>query len=156
MFLQNFFSWPYFGNLLCCSSYPHHFTIPQPNNFIMDCRIRLLGQKRMFTAETPSARCLYNKVGFQWGFFVSSDSQKIYATRWRSNQVSAVQAANARWHPPDITCTRDGAAPTWPLFSMIQKKIIVVVGCPSGVIKKLIWNPESSFLGDIRIFSSGY
>jgi hypothetical protein len=46
------FSWPYFGNLLYCSSYPHHSTIPQPNNFIRDCRIRLLGQKRMFTAET--------------------------------------------------------------------------------------------------------
>jgi hypothetical protein len=52
MFLQNFFSWPYFGNLLYCSSYPHHSTIPQQNNFIRDCRIRLLGQKRMFTAET--------------------------------------------------------------------------------------------------------
>jgi hypothetical protein len=52
MFLQNFFSWPYFGNLLCCSSYPHHSTIPQPNNFIMDCRIRLLGQKRMFQPWT--------------------------------------------------------------------------------------------------------
>jgi hypothetical protein len=52
MFLQNFFSWPYFGNLLYCSSYPHQSTIPQPNNFIRDCRIRLLGQKRMFTAET--------------------------------------------------------------------------------------------------------
>jgi hypothetical protein len=52
MFLQNFFSWPYFGNLLSCSSYPHHSTIPQPNNFIRDCRIRLLGQKWMFTAET--------------------------------------------------------------------------------------------------------
>jgi hypothetical protein len=24
MFLQNFFSWHYFGNLLCFSSYPHH------------------------------------------------------------------------------------------------------------------------------------
>jgi hypothetical protein len=52
MFLQIFFSWPYFGNLLYCSSYPTHSTIPQPNNFIRDCRIRLLGQKRMFTAET--------------------------------------------------------------------------------------------------------
>jgi hypothetical protein len=52
MFLQNFFSWPYFGNLLYCSSYPHYSTIPQPNNFIRDCRIRLLGQKRMYTAET--------------------------------------------------------------------------------------------------------
>jgi hypothetical protein len=48
MFLQNFFFWPYFGNLLCFSIYPHHFTIPQPNNFIMDCRISLLRQKRMF------------------------------------------------------------------------------------------------------------
>jgi hypothetical protein len=28
------------------SSYSHHSTIPQPNNFIMDCRIRLLGQNR--------------------------------------------------------------------------------------------------------------
>jgi hypothetical protein len=44
----NFFSWPYCGNLLCFSSYPHHSTIPQPNNFIRDCRIRLLGQKRLF------------------------------------------------------------------------------------------------------------
>jgi hypothetical protein len=52
MFLQNFFSWPYFGNLLVFSSYPHHSTIPQPNNFIRDCRIRLLGQKRMFTDKT--------------------------------------------------------------------------------------------------------
>jgi hypothetical protein len=52
MFFQNFFSWPYFGNLLCFSSYPHHSTIPQPNNFIRDCRIRLLGQKRMFTDKT--------------------------------------------------------------------------------------------------------
>jgi hypothetical protein len=52
MFPQNFFSWRYFGNLLYCSSYPHHSTIPQPNNFIRDCRIRLLGQKRMFTAKT--------------------------------------------------------------------------------------------------------
>jgi hypothetical protein len=48
MFLQNFFSWPYFGNVLYCSSYPHHSTIPQPNNFIRDCRIRLLGQKRTY------------------------------------------------------------------------------------------------------------
>jgi hypothetical protein len=31
--------------LLVFSSYPHHSTIPQPNNFIMDCRIRLLSQK---------------------------------------------------------------------------------------------------------------
>jgi hypothetical protein len=30
MFLQNFFSWHYFGNLLCLSSYPHHSTILQP------------------------------------------------------------------------------------------------------------------------------
>jgi hypothetical protein len=27
------------------------------------------------------ARCLYNKVGFQWGFFVSCGSQKISATK---------------------------------------------------------------------------
>jgi hypothetical protein len=52
MFLQNFFSWPYFVNLLVFSSYPHHSTIPQPNNFIWDCRIRLLGQKRIFTDKT--------------------------------------------------------------------------------------------------------
>jgi hypothetical protein len=68
------------------------------------------------------ARFLYNKVGFQWGFFVSCGSQKKYAIRWRSNQVTAVRAANARWHPTAITCTRDGAAPTWPLFAMFQKK----------------------------------
>jgi hypothetical protein len=38
MFHQNFFSWHYFGNLLVFSSYPHHSTISQPNNFIRDCR----------------------------------------------------------------------------------------------------------------------
>jgi hypothetical protein len=27
MFLQNFFPWHYFGNVLCFSSYPHHSTI---------------------------------------------------------------------------------------------------------------------------------
>jgi hypothetical protein len=34
MFLQNFFSWHYYGNLLCFSNYPHHFTILQPNKFL--------------------------------------------------------------------------------------------------------------------------
>jgi hypothetical protein len=48
MFLQNFFSWHYFGNVLCFSSYPNHSTILQPNNFIMDWNIRLLGQTIMF------------------------------------------------------------------------------------------------------------
>jgi hypothetical protein len=52
MMFPNFFSWPYFWNLLCFSSYPHHSTIPQPSNFIRDCSIRLLGQKRMFTDKT--------------------------------------------------------------------------------------------------------
>jgi hypothetical protein len=54
--------------------------------------------------------------------------------RWRSNQVTAVRAANARWHPTAIICTRDGAAPTWSLFAMFQKKIIVVVGWPQLAI----------------------
>jgi hypothetical protein len=75
------------------------------------------------TAQWFKPRCLYNKVGFQWGFFVSCGSQKISATRWRSNQVTAVQAVNARWHPTAIICTRDGAAPTWSHFAMFQKKI---------------------------------
>jgi hypothetical protein len=79
----------------------------------------------------PSARCLNNKVGFPWGFSVSCGSQKISATRWRSNQVTAVRAAKARWHPMAIFCTRDGAAPTWFLFAMFQNKIIIVVGCPT-------------------------
>jgi hypothetical protein len=35
MFLQNFFSWHYFGNLLCFSSYRHHSTILQPNKKFM-------------------------------------------------------------------------------------------------------------------------
>jgi hypothetical protein len=48
MFLQNFFSWHYFGNLFCFSNYPHHSTIIQPNNFIMNWKIRLLGQKMIF------------------------------------------------------------------------------------------------------------
>jgi hypothetical protein len=82
-----------------------------------------------FLKVSSKTRCLYNKVGFQWGFFVSCGSQKISATRWRSNQVTAVRAANARWHPTAIICTRDGAAPTWSLFAMFQKNVIVVVGC---------------------------
>jgi hypothetical protein len=79
-----------------------------------------------FTSAFIQARCLYNKVGFQWGFFVSCGSQKISATRWRSNQVTAVRAANACWHPTAIICARDGAAPTWSLFAMFQKNVIVV------------------------------
>jgi hypothetical protein len=75
------------------------------------------------------ARCLYNKVGFEWGFFVSCGSQKIIATRWRSNQVTVVRAVNASWHPTAIICTRDGAATTWSLFAMFQNNVIVVVGC---------------------------
>jgi hypothetical protein len=67
------------------------------------------------------ARCLYNKVGFQWYFFVLCGSQKRYATRWRSNHVTDVRAANARWHPTAIICTQDGAAPTWSLFAMFKK-----------------------------------
>jgi hypothetical protein len=39
------FSWHYFGNLSCFSSYRHHSTILQPNNFIRDWKIRLLGQR---------------------------------------------------------------------------------------------------------------
>jgi hypothetical protein len=70
------------------------------------------------------SRCLYNKVGFQWGFFVSGGSQNKYVTRWRSNQVTAVRAANARWHPTAITCTRDDAAPTWPLFAMLSLYLV--------------------------------
>jgi hypothetical protein len=35
MFLQNFFSWHYFGNLSCYSSYPHHSTILQPNSLVL-------------------------------------------------------------------------------------------------------------------------
>jgi hypothetical protein len=45
MFFQNFFFWHYFGNLLSFANYPHHSTIIQPNNFIMDLKIRLIGQK---------------------------------------------------------------------------------------------------------------
>jgi hypothetical protein len=45
--------------------------------------------------KISNPRCLYNKVGFQWRFFVSCDSQKISATRWRWNQVTAFRAANA-------------------------------------------------------------
>jgi hypothetical protein len=95
-------------------------------------------------SSAVSPRCLYNKVGFQWGFFVSCGSQKRSATRWRSNQVSAVRAANARWHPTAIICTRDGAAPTWSLFVMFQKNVIVVVGWVSPywelpVYVELIW-----------------
>jgi hypothetical protein len=37
MFLPNFFSWHYFGNLLCFSSY--RSTILQPNNFIWNWKI---------------------------------------------------------------------------------------------------------------------
>jgi hypothetical protein len=74
-------------------------------------------------SSTCRPRCLYNKVGFQRGFFVSCGSQNKSATRWCSNQVTAVRATNARWHPTAITCTRDGAAPTWPLFAMFQKNL---------------------------------
>jgi hypothetical protein len=42
MFLQNFFSWHFLGNLLCFSSYRHHSTILQPNNFIRDWKNRLI------------------------------------------------------------------------------------------------------------------
>jgi hypothetical protein len=71
--------------------------------------------------------------------------QGVYIIRWDFNesflfhvahrkylpidQVTAVQAANARWHPTAIICTRDGAASTWSLFAMFQKNVIVVVGC---------------------------
>jgi hypothetical protein len=41
MFLQNFFPDTIFGNLSCFSSYPHHSTILQPNNFIRDRKIKL-------------------------------------------------------------------------------------------------------------------
>jgi hypothetical protein len=78
-------------------------------------------------------------VGFQWVFFVSCGSQKISATRWRSNQVSAVWAANARWHPTAIIYTRDGAAPTWSLFAMFQKNVIVVVAGHSHFNSILSW-----------------
>jgi hypothetical protein len=62
-------------------------------------------------------------VGFQWGFFVSCGSQNKSPTRWRSNQVTDVRAANPRWHPTAITCTQDSAAPTWPPFVIFQTKI---------------------------------
>jgi hypothetical protein len=63
-------------------------------------------------------------------------SRLLSRFRWRarSNQVTAVRAANARWHPTAITCTRDCAAPTWPLFAMFQKNVIVVVGCSAGSV----------------------
>jgi hypothetical protein len=38
------FSWHYFGNLLCFSSYPHHSTTLQPNKCYKALKIRLLGQ----------------------------------------------------------------------------------------------------------------
>jgi hypothetical protein len=66
-------------------------------------------------------------------FFVSCGSQNKSATRWRSNPVTAVRAANARWHPTAITCTRDRrCCPqlTPSHFAMFQKNVIVVVGCP--------------------------
>jgi hypothetical protein len=50
MFLQKKFSWHYFGNLLFFFSHPHHSTILQPNNFIRDWKIKLLGQKMIFLA----------------------------------------------------------------------------------------------------------
>jgi hypothetical protein len=54
----------------------------------------------------------------------------------RINQVTAVRAANSRWHPTAIICTRNGAAPTWPLFAMFQKNVIVVVDW------KWVWYPS--------------
>jgi hypothetical protein len=43
MFLQNFFSWHYFGNLLCFSNSRHHSTILQTKQKFMPKKIRLLG-----------------------------------------------------------------------------------------------------------------
>jgi hypothetical protein len=46
MFLQNVFSWHYFGNLLCFSSYPHHSTIPQSNKCVMSRKIRVVSRSK--------------------------------------------------------------------------------------------------------------
>jgi hypothetical protein len=42
MFLQNFFSWHYFGNLLCFSNSRHHSTILQIKQKFMPLKIRLI------------------------------------------------------------------------------------------------------------------
>jgi hypothetical protein len=52
MFLQNFFSWHYFGNCLTAASYRHHSTNLPLNKTFPASKIRLLGQKRMFYLKT--------------------------------------------------------------------------------------------------------
>jgi hypothetical protein len=65
MFLKNFFCWHYFGNLLCFSNYAHHSTILQPNYFIMDWKIRLLGQKMIFLRNIPFFKLSHNRVRYR-------------------------------------------------------------------------------------------
>jgi hypothetical protein len=52
MFLQNFFSWYYFGNLLCFSNSGHHSTILQTKQKFMPQKIRLLGGGLIFSAKS--------------------------------------------------------------------------------------------------------
>jgi hypothetical protein len=98
------FSWHYFGNLF--SSYPHHSTILQPNNFIRDWKIRLLGQKIfkifknhnngiIYRQSSVDCLCLGGDTSSMKSAFASSHAEQFPSNSFWS--ISRREEKAAQW-----------------------------------------------------------